>query len=83
MKSSDVTWVQKSESAWAARDIDGYIVKVALRDGSYVWTIRPPGGGYDLFTGSASSATNAKAAAEARLAALASELLSRSPLARK
>lgn len=70
-------WRQKTTTSWVAKDLDGYALSVRQRGSLWHWTIRPPGGGYDLFTGNAGTADGAKTDAEQRYDAFMAELLAR------
>jgi hypothetical protein len=57
-------WAEQRHGVWVARDMDGYTLRVAPRKGEWRWCVRPPGGGYDVSSGTESDLEKAKAQAE-------------------
>jgi hypothetical protein len=68
-------WVQKRAGLWVARDSDGYVLRVAYQKGGWHWSLRPPGGGYDVYAGTETDVEKAKEMAERSLRGLMAELL--------
>jgi hypothetical protein len=68
-------WAKQASGAWVARDPDGYTLRVVWRKGSWQWSVRPPGGGYDVYTGSETDCSSAQQRAEAALQSLMAEIL--------
>ena len=68
-------WTQQANGAWVARDADGYTLRVVRRKGSWQWSVRPPGGGYDVYSGSEADCSSAQQRAEAALQGLMAEIL--------
>ena len=68
-------WAQQASGAWVARDADGYTLRVVWRKRSWQWSVRPPGGGYDVYTGSEADCLIAQQRAEAALQGLMAEIL--------
>lgn len=77
MRTGDGTWHQRTTTSWRSIDADGYTLTVVQRGGAWDWSIRPPGGGYDVAKGTCESLDAAKAAAEERYRALMDEILAR------
>ena len=67
-------WVQKRAGLWIGRDSDGYSLRVAYRKGAWRWSVRPPGGGYDVYSGTEMDIAMAKKKAEMSLHALMDEI---------
>jgi len=68
-------WTQQASGAWVARDPDGYTLRVAYRKAAWQWSVRPPGGGYDVYAGSEADCASAQQQAEAALRGLIAEIL--------
>jgi hypothetical protein len=81
--SNSQSWTQKSEGLWVARDSDGYMLQVCYAKGAWRWGVRPPGGGYDVFSGNEPEAGIAREKADAALRGLMHEILEAREKARK
>lgn len=57
-------WTEQRNGVWIARDADGYTLRAGPKKGSWRWTVRPPGAGYDVASGMESDFETAKARAE-------------------
>ncbi len=66
--------VQRDGRTEVARDSDGYRLRIAPTGDTWHWAIRPPGGGYDVLSGSAPDSQTAKKLAEHALADLYREI---------
>lgn len=77
MRTGDGTWHQRTTTSWRAVAIDGYTLTVSQRHNIWEWSVRPPGGGYDLFKGTSDSLEAAQVAAQDRYRALGEEFATR------
>jgi hypothetical protein len=74
MRTGDGTWRQRTTTSWRAVDSDGYTLTVLQRGAMWEWSVRDPGGGYDLYKGTSDSLEAAKVAAQDRFRALSEEI---------
>lgn len=67
-------WSEIRPGYWLTADSDGYTLRVRHKEGTWRWTVQPPGGGYDLFYGSNHELEDARESAETALKGLLAEL---------
>ena len=72
--STSKPWTEHKDGAWVARDSDGYTMRVSQKKGSWHWNLRPPGGGYDVCSGTEADRESAQKKAEKALQGLQDEI---------
>jgi hypothetical protein len=63
-KCTSKPWTEQRNGSWVARDMDGYTMRVSQKKGSWRWNLRPPGGGYDVYSGTEADRESAQQRAE-------------------
>lgn len=63
-ESSSKPWTEKRNGIWIARDSDGYTMRVGPKKEGWQWSLRPPGGGYDVYSGTEADRETAQLRAE-------------------
>jgi hypothetical protein len=71
---SAAPWRQTGKSTWVARNEDGYVLRVAGYGHKFKWSLRPPGGGYDVSLGVSDSFEEAKLAVGDAMEQLSQEI---------
>lgn len=74
MKLNINNWTEQRPGHWITKDSDGYVLRVRSKGGDWLWTVRPPGGGYDVYSGQAPELALAQQQAEAALQGLMDEI---------
>jgi len=57
-------WTEQRNGVWVLRDSDGYTMRVGPKNDIWRWSLRPPGGGYDVYSGTESDRETAQLRAE-------------------
>lgn len=63
-KCTSKPWTEQRTGAWITKDMDGYTMRVSPKKGAWRWSVRPPGGGYDVYSGTEESREIAQQRAE-------------------
>jgi len=78
-ESTSKPWTQQKSGSWVATDMDGWTMRVSQNKEAWHWTVRPPGGGYDLYSGDEADLSIAQRRAEAALQRIHEEIRKSSP----